>query len=201
MNTPGHLSPGMWKHPRNGTSHYNKLSFWTNLAKTLDDAGFHAMFIADTLGPYDVYKGPANVDPCLTAGAQFPVNDPLFLVPAMATVTKNLIFESAARSFGLDTQIEHDERYKIADEYMEVLYKLWEGSWKDNAATRNLQTGHFAEPGLVRPINHKGQYFKVAGPHICEPSPQRTPLLFQAGISKAGVPFGGKHAEAIFIGG
>lgn len=72
MTTPGHLSPGQWNHPRNGTADYNKLGFWTSLATLLDEAGFHCMFIADTLGPYDVYKGPANVDPALASGAQFP---------------------------------------------------------------------------------------------------------------------------------
>lgn len=80
MNTPGDLAPGLWRHPRNKTDQYKKLSFWTDLAQLLDKANFHAMFIADTLGPYDVYKGPENVVPALTAGAQFPVNDPLYLV-------------------------------------------------------------------------------------------------------------------------
>ena len=162
MTTPGHLSPGQWRHPRNSTADYNKLKFWTSLANTIDNAGFHCMFIADTLGPYDVYKGPANVDPALPSGAQFPVNDPLYAVPAMAAVTKNLVFgvtasttydapyalarrfstvdhlaegrvawnivtshlDSAAKNFGLDTQVEHDERYRIAEEYMEVVYKV-----------------------------------------------------------------------------
>ncbi|KAK7737496.1 hypothetical protein SLS53_006569 [Cytospora paraplurivora] len=234
-----HLSPGQWNQPGNKTADYNKLSFWTNLAQLLDNAGFHAMFIADVLGPYDVYKGPANVDPVLASGAQFPVNDPLYSVPAMAAVTKNLIFgvtasttydapyalarrfstvdhlaegrvgwnivtsylESAARNFGLETQIEHDERYRIADEYMDVVYKLWEGSWRDDAAVRDYETGQFALAGRVRKINHEGKYFKVPGPHICEPSPQRTPFLFQAGTSKAGIEFGAKHAEAVFTGG
>lgn len=53
----------------------------------------------------------------------------------------------------------------------------------------------------MRQINHEGKYFKVPGPHICEPSPQRTPFLFQAGTSKAGTDFGAKHAEAVFVGG
>ncbi|KAK3708131.1 hypothetical protein LTR37_011635 [Vermiconidia calcicola] len=239
MNCAGHLSPGQWRNPKNGTSNYNKLSFWTSLAQTLDKAGFHCMFIADVLGGYDVYKGPANIDPTLASGAQFPVNDPLYLVPAMAAVTKNLTFgitasttydapyalarrfstvdhlaegrvawnivtsylESAARNFGLDTQVEHDERYRIAEEYMEVVYKLWEGSWRDDAAPRDTETGQFAVPGRVRKINHKGKYFNVPGPHICESSPQRTPFLFQAGTSKAGTDFGARHGEAIFLGG
>ncbi|KAI5865261.1 Nitrilotriacetate monooxygenase component A/pristinamycin IIA synthase subunit A [Durotheca rogersii] len=239
MTTPGHLSPGLWRHPRNRTDEYNKLGFWTSLARLLDDGGFHAMFIADTLGPYDVYRGPANADPALAAGAQFPVHDPLYTVPAMAAATRNLVFgvtasttydppyalarrfstvdhlangrvawnivtsylESAARNFGLETQIEHDERYRIADEYMDVVYKLWEGSWRDDAVVRNRETGQFAVAGRVRPINHKGKYFQVPGPHIAEPSPQRTPFLFQAGTSKAGTDFGAKHAEAVFMGG
>ncbi|KAH8691294.1 xenobiotic compound monooxygenase, DszA family [Talaromyces proteolyticus] len=239
MNTPGHLSPGLWRHPRNKTNQYKKLSFWTDLAQLLDHAGFHAMFIADTLGPYDVYKGPANVVPALSAGAQFPVNDPLYLVPAMAAVTKNLIFgvtasltyekpyalarrfstvdhlsegrvawnivtsylDSAARNHGLTEQIPHDERYAIAHEYMEVVYKLWEGSFRDDAVLEDRESGTYIASDAVRQIHHKGKYFQVPGPHFCEPSPQRTPFLFQAGVSEAGNGFGGKHGEAIFIGG
>jgi hypothetical protein len=52
MNCPSHLSAGLWKHPRSGSARYKKLDFWVDLAKLLDDAGFHAMFVADVLGPY-----------------------------------------------------------------------------------------------------------------------------------------------------
>ncbi|EXJ80495.1 alkanesulfonate monooxygenase [Capronia coronata CBS 617.96] len=236
MNTPGHLSPGLWRHPRNQTNNYKKLEFWTDLAQLLDRAGFHALFLADVLGCYDVYKGPANTGPALHAGAQFPVNDPLYLVPAMAAVTKNITFgvtasttyeqpyslarrfstvdhlsngrvawnivtsylDSAARNFGLSKQVEHDSRYDLAEEYMEVLYKLWEGSWRDDAVVEDRETGTYAVPERVRQINHQGKHFNVPGPHICEPSPQRTPFLFQAGTSKSGRQFGAKHAEVIF---
>lgn len=239
MNTPAHMAPGQWRHPRNKTANYTKLSFWTDLAKLLDNAGFHAMFIADTLGPYDVYKGPANVVPALASGAQYPVNDPLYLVPAMAEATKNLIFgvtasltyeppyslarrlttvdhlaegriawnivtsylDSAARNFGLSEQIEHDERYRRAHEYMEVLYKLWEGSFRDDAVVKDAESGVYIAPDAVRQIHHQGKYFNVPGPHFCEPSVQRTPFLFQAGVSEAGNGFGGKHGEAIFVAG
>ncbi|KAF2805169.1 alkanesulfonate monooxygenase [Mytilinidion resinicola] len=238
ITSPAHLSPGLWRHPRNKTTKYKTLKFWTNLAQLLDKANFHALFIADVLGPYDVYKGPANAGPALPSGAQFPINDPLYAVPAMAAATKNLTFgvtasttydapyalarrfstvdhlaegrvawnivtsylDSAARNFGLDTQIEHDERYRIADEYMDVVYKLWEGSWRDDAVVEDEKTGQYAVPERVRQIHHKGKYFKVPGPHLCEPSLQRTPFLFQAGTSAAGKEFGAKHAEAIFVG-
>ena len=78
---------------------------------------------------------------------------------------------------------------------------MWEGSWHDDAAVRDTDSGTFAVAGKVRQIHHKGKYFQVPGPHICEPSPQRTPYLFQAGTSKAGTEFGAKHAEAVFLGG
>lgn len=83
---------------------------------------------------------------------------------------------------------------------MEVLYKLWEGSWREDAVVGDLQSPVYARGDLVREINHKGKHFTVPGPHICEPSPQRTPFLFQAGTSKSGRAFGSKHAEVIFAG-
>jgi alkanesulfonate monooxygenase SsuD/methylene tetrahydromethanopterin reductase-like flavin-dependent oxidoreductase (luciferase family) len=83
---------------------------------------------------------------------------------------------------------------------MQVLYKLWEGSWRSDAVVADVKTGVYAVGDRVRDINHKGTHFNVPGPHICEPSPQRTPFLFQAGTSKMGRAFGAKHAEVIFAG-
>jgi alkanesulfonate monooxygenase SsuD/methylene tetrahydromethanopterin reductase-like flavin-dependent oxidoreductase (luciferase family) len=62
------------------------------------------------------------------------------------------------------SQIEHDERYRIAEEYMDVVYGLWEGSWRDDAVVKDLKTGQYAVPERVREINHKGKYFDVPGP-------------------------------------
>jgi FMN-dependent oxidoreductase (nitrilotriacetate monooxygenase family) len=107
--------------------------------------------------------------------------------------------DSGARNMGLESQVRHDERYEIADEYLEVLYKLWEGSWQDDAVLRSAG-GVFADPARVHPINHDGRYFKVPGIHLSEPSPQRTPLLFQAGTSSRGKDFAATHAEAVFVG-
>jgi alkanesulfonate monooxygenase SsuD/methylene tetrahydromethanopterin reductase-like flavin-dependent oxidoreductase (luciferase family) len=81
------------------------------------------------------------------------------------------------------------------------LYKLWEGSFRDDAVLANRETGVYIAEDAVRQIHHKGKYFEVPGPHFCEPSPQRTPFLFQAGVSDVGTGFGGKHGEAIFVGG
>ena len=240
MQAPGHLNPGLFKYPKDEGRKYNSMKHWMDLAKELEEAKFHAIFFADVLGGYDVYKGPANLEPTIPAAAQFPINDPLYTVPAMAAVTESIGFgitasttyeapyalarrfstvdhlsngrvawnivtsylDSAAKNFSLNTQIEHDERYRMANEYMQVVYKLWEGSWRDDAVLPpgNPQ-GAYADPKGVKQIDHKGKYFNVPGPHLCEPSRQRTPFLFQAGTSTAGRAFAATHAEAIFLNG
>lgn len=85
---------------------------------------------------------------------------------------------------------------------MEVVYKLWNSSWRDDAAIPPSDPGgHYADPSRVREIQHFGKHYRVPGAHICEPSPQRTPFIFQAGTSRAGKAFAAKHAEAVFLGG
>ncbi len=106
---------------------------------------------------------------------------------------------SAARNMGHDDQVEHDDRYDYADEYLEVLYKLWEGSWEDDAVVRDRETGIFTHPEKVHEIGHRGKHFTVPGIHISEPSPQRTPVIFQAGASPRGIAFAAENAEAIFV--
>jgi FMN-dependent oxidoreductase (nitrilotriacetate monooxygenase family) len=108
---------------------------------------------------------------------------------------------NAARNFGLDEEIPHDTRYAIADEYLDVLYKLWEGSWDDDAVVNDRENGIYTDPSKVRYINHVGEHFKVAGPHLSQPSPQRTPVIYQATGSPAGIDFAGRHAELVFTGG
>ena len=106
---------------------------------------------------------------------------------------------SGSKNLGLSNQVSHDERYDIADEYLEVLYKLWEGSWENDAVVADKKSGVFADFKKVHPIKHKGKYFEVPGIHICEPSPQRTPVLYQAGASGRGQTFASQNAECIFI--
>lgn len=107
--------------------------------------------------------------------------------------------ESGSKNLGLKTQINHDNRYDIADEYLEVLYKLWEGSWEEGSVLRDRENGIFADHKKVHPIQHEGKYFTVPGIHICEPSPQRTPVLYQAGASSRGQKFASQNAECVFI--
>ncbi|MDF2435162.1 MAG: long-chain alkane monooxygenase [Mucilaginibacter sp.] len=108
---------------------------------------------------------------------------------------------NAARNFGLEDEVAHDDRYGIAEEYLEVLYKLWEGSWDDDAVVRDRESRIYTDPSKVRYINHVGAHYRVAGPHLSEPSVQRTPVLFQAGSSARGKAFAARHAEGVFVGG
>jgi FMN-dependent oxidoreductase (nitrilotriacetate monooxygenase family) len=235
MNCVGHQSPGLWAHPRDRSSQYKDLEYWTDLAKLLERGKFDGIFIADVLGVYDVYRG--DLETALRVSAQIPVNEPMLLVPAMALVTEHLGFgvtastsfehpytfarristldhltkgragwnivtsylESGARNIGLGGQSAHDDRYDVADEYMEVVYKLWEGSWTDDAVMRDRDRRIFTDPAKVRPIGHDGRYYEVPGVHLSEPSPQRTPVLYQAGASARGQRFAGEHAECVFV--
>ncbi|MGY0694450.1 LLM class flavin-dependent oxidoreductase [Virgibacillus sp. FSP13] len=108
--------------------------------------------------------------------------------------------KSAAVNMGLADQMKHDERYDIAAEYLDVCYKLWEESWEDNAVKVDKENGIYTDPDKVHDIHHEGKYFKVPGAHLSEPSPQRTPVLYQAGASTKGRAFAAENAECVFIG-
>ena len=104
----------------------------------------------------------------------------------------------ANENFEIGDQMDHDDRYDRAEEYLEVVYKLWEHSWEEDAAVRDAENDIHNDPNKVHQIDHEGRWFKVPGPHMCEPSLQRTPVLFQAGQSPRGTAFAGRHAEAVF---
>ncbi len=104
--------------------------------------------------------------------------------------------ESAARNLGLDERMDKQTRYDRADEFLDVCYALWEQSWDDDAVLRDGD--RFTDPDGVHRIDHDGEFFNVPGPHGCEPSPQRTPVVFQAGSSQRGRAFAARNAEAVF---
>lgn len=235
MNCVAHQSPGLWRHPRDRSWQYKDVEYWTDLAKILERGIFDAVFIADVIGYYDVYKG--NNDHAFLGGVQIPVNDPLQLANPIALATKHLgigitastsfehpytfarrlatadhhtkgrvgwnivtsYLESGAKNISQGGLQRHDNRYEVANEYVEVLYKLLEGSWEEGSVVRDRAKGIFALPEKIHEIGHKGKYFEVPGYHLCEPSPQRTPVLFQAGASNTGKNFAAEHAELVFI--
>lgn len=107
--------------------------------------------------------------------------------------------DSAARGLGLESQIEHDGRYDRADDYLDLLYKLWEGSWEDDAVLIDKEKRIYADPSKVHAIDHRGPFYRSRAYHLAEPSLQRTPVLYQAGTSGRGKQFAARHAECIFI--
>jgi FMN-dependent oxidoreductase (nitrilotriacetate monooxygenase family) len=107
--------------------------------------------------------------------------------------------DSAARAMGFASQMAHDDRYDLADEYMQVVYALWEGSWQDDAVLCDRAAGVYADPQRVHAVRHHGRQYRLDAIHLCEPSPQRTPVLYQAGASDRGRAFAAKHAECVFV--
>ncbi|KAF2815550.1 putative dibenzothiophene desulfurization enzyme A [Mytilinidion resinicola] len=235
MFTPSHLSFGQWR--RKGDRNKDKrrdLTYWTDLAQLLERGDINTLFLADTYGQHDVYKGSA--EPTVRTACQYPMGDPAAPITAMAAVTKNLGFaittstsyeapfvvakrfstldhltkgrfgwnivtsfkQSAADAVGLPF-VEHDKRYEIADEYLRLLYKIWEGSWAEDALKEDAESEVYADFDRIRFIHHRSATFKLDAPHILDPSPQRTPFLFQAGTSSAGMEFASTHAEGVFV--
>jgi len=107
--------------------------------------------------------------------------------------------ENGFQNYGYDEIVAHDERYRWAEEFLDVVYKLWEGSWEDDALLQDIESGIHADYDKIHKINHRGERYSVAGPHLVSPSPQRTPVLFQAGASEVGREFAARNAEATFF--
>jgi FMN-dependent oxidoreductase (nitrilotriacetate monooxygenase family) len=102
----------------------------------------------------------------------------------------------AAQNFGLDKLPPREQRYAMADEYMEVVYRLFD-SWEPDAVVKDREQGIYADHTKVHPINFEGEFFKVRGPLNTVPSPQGRPTFVQAGGSPRGRAFAAKHADSV----
>ena len=237
MNSVGHINHGLWTHPRDESHRFNELSYWTDLAQTLEKGLFDGLFIADITGVYDVYQN--GIELTLKESIQLPSHDPSTLVSAMAAVTQNLGFgitvnlsyespyqfarrfasldhltqgrigwnivtgylDSAERLIGQKGLKDHDLRYEQAEEFLQLCYKFWEGSWENDAVLKDKKQRIFTDPSKVHQVQHQGQFYQSQGVFQVSPSVQRTPVLFQAGASPRGLTFATQHAEGLFIGG
>ena len=237
MNSVGHINHGLWTHPRDESHRFNELSYWTDLAQTLEKGLFDGLFIADITGVYDVYQN--GIELTLKESIQLPSHDPTTLVSAMAAVTQNLGFgitvnlsyespyqfarrfasldhltqgrigwnivtgylDSAERLIGQKGLKDHDLRYEQAEEFLQLCYKFWEGSWENDAVLKDKKQRIFTDPSKVHQVQHQGQFYQSQGVFQVSPSSQRTPVLFQAGASPRGLTFATQHAEGLFIGG
>ncbi|MFT4042873.1 MAG: NtaA/DmoA family FMN-dependent monooxygenase [Gordonia sp. (in: high G+C Gram-positive bacteria)] len=107
----------------------------------------------------------------------------------------------AGRNLGHPGLPSHDERYSRAEDYVSAAYKLWEASWDDDAVVADRASGIYTDPSKVHTVDHVGPYYTVPGPHLTQPSPQRTPFLFNAAASGTGIDFAGRNAEVLFTSG
>jgi long-chain alkane monooxygenase len=228
MATIGHIQHGMWTHPRDRSADYHRLDYWTGLARTLERGLFDGLFLADVLGIYDVLGGDAGaalrqavqvplLDPLLLVPAMATATRhlgfgvtvniaheaPALLARRFSTLDHltegragwNIVtgyLDSAARALGGGALPRHDDRYDAADTAMAALYDLWEGSWAGDAVRADRAAGVFTDPARVRAA-------AGGGIHLCAPSPQRTPVLYQAGASDRGRVFAARHAECVFL--
>jgi long-chain alkane monooxygenase len=108
--------------------------------------------------------------------------------------------DAAAQNYGLDKQIEHDLRYDMADEYMDLVKQLWE-AWDADAVVMDRSTGTFIDPSKVRTVNFEGKFYKSRGPLNVPRSPQTTPLYVAPGGSPRGRKFSGRNADVVLAGG
>ncbi|PIF27292.1 FMN-dependent oxidoreductase (nitrilotriacetate monooxygenase family) [Acidovorax sp. 56] len=147
MNCVGHINHGLWTHPRDRSTEYNTLPYWTDLARTLERGLFDGLFIADIVGVYDVYQ--AGIDLTLRESIQLPVNDPVVLVSAMAAVTQHL-------GFGVTVNPTTEHPYLLARRFG-TLDHLTTGRIGWNVVTGYLDSAARAI-GLPQQIGHDDRY-------------------------------------------
>lgn len=234
--TPSNGVP-TWRHPNGRAHRYGDVAYWSDVARTLDDAGFDFLFFADSYG-YPIVEGRVP-DEVMRHGILFPGYDPMLLVSAVSQAAPGLgivvtsstsleqPFPTARRFATLDeftggrigwnivtgstaqvteglfgvSHYDHDTRYDVADEFVDLCRTLWEDCWEDDAVRFDLDGDVLIDPDRVHEIDYRSEHFSSRGLFKVPPGPQRTPVLFQAGASGRGRDFGARNAEAMFTQG
>jgi FMN-dependent oxidoreductase (nitrilotriacetate monooxygenase family) len=221
-------SAGPWRHPDIDNSTVGVRRALIERARTAEAGAFDALFFADGLnyGPPATwaYKTTEDFEPLTTAAALSSVTERIGLVvTGSATLAHpfhlarqllsldhlsagragwNLVTSfahAAADNFSSRGVVDHDERYQIAEDALEVVRKLWDG-WGEETIVEDRAAGIFNDITAIRTADHHGPYFDVRGPLGAARSPQGQPVLFQAGSSPTGRDFAARHAEVIFTG-
>lgn len=109
--------------------------------------------------------------------------------------------DAVAALFGHDTMRQHDARYDLADEYLELALTYWEAGWDDDAVLADRERRVYADANGVHRLEYRGEHFRSSGYFAVVPSPQRTPVLFQAGTSARGRAYAARNAECVFVQG
>ena len=213
-----------WRAPESSLTATWDVQHYVELAQIAERGKFDSIFFAD--GPSlqgDLrYRPVAWLDPLivlpavasatrhigLVATASTTYNEPYNLARRFASLDHvshgragwNIVTTAgveAAQNFGLDDVPLHKTRYERATEFLDVCLKLWD-SWEDDFLIGDKASGRFADGERVHRIDHAGHYFRVRGPLNVPPTPQRHPLLVQAGSSEDGRGFAARYAEAVF---
>jgi FMN-dependent oxidoreductase (nitrilotriacetate monooxygenase family) len=213
-----------WRHPAASPLALSDIRYYQALAQHAEAGLFDSIFLADQLAlGDDITHGPRTalepltvlaalaVSTCrigLIATASTTYTEPFNLARQFASLDHisrgrigwNIVtswLAPAARNYGGTAQVSHAERYARAEEFLTVVKGLWD-SWADDAELDDRASGHYANPARIRPLNHAGPYYRVAGPLNLPRCPQGRPVLVQAGSSDTGRNFAARHAEAIF---
>jgi FMN-dependent oxidoreductase (nitrilotriacetate monooxygenase family) len=213
-----------WRHPRSDQVRMTALNYHRKIAAIAERGKLDAIFFGDTPSlSGDVKFGPLeSLDPIALYGALSAVTERIGLAATISTtfnepfnvarkvlsldhlsggrVGWNIVTtssESAARNFGRNEIVSHSDRYRQAEDFVQVVTKLWD-SWESGAVLNNQQGGVYADPDLIHRIAHDGAFFRVDGPLNLSRSPQGRPVLIQAGSSDNGVAFAARYAEIVF---
>jgi FMN-dependent oxidoreductase (nitrilotriacetate monooxygenase family) len=211
-----------WRRPEVKLQNLGNIAYYEQLAQTAERGLFDAVFFADGQAVGDVSAGPRwFLEPLTTMAAMARATTRIGLVSTVSStfyspfhaarllasldhisggrIGWNVVtsmFDAEARNHGLAAMPAHAERYSRAAEFIDVALRLWD-SWADDALILD-RGGSYADPARVRPIDHSGEHFRVAGPLTVPRSPQGRPVLFQAGASGPGRELAARYAEGIY---
>jgi FMN-dependent oxidoreductase (nitrilotriacetate monooxygenase family) len=215
-----------WRHPEVPADASVNLDFYKRQAQTAEAGKFDLVFIADGLyiNEKSIPHFLNRFEPITILSALAAVTSKIGLVGTLSssyaepfTVARqfgsldhisggragwNVVtspLEGSANNYSKKEHPTHDERYKIAEEFLEVTRGLWD-SWEDDAFVRDKEAGVFFDPSKMHRLDHKGEYFSVQGPLNIARSKQGHPVIFQAGSSESGKRLAGKAADAVFTG-
>jgi FMN-dependent oxidoreductase (nitrilotriacetate monooxygenase family) len=164
---------------------FEPLTILSALAAVTSHIGLVATVTASYAEPFNVARQFASLDHISGGRAAWNI------------VTSWL--DGTAANFSQTEHLGHDDRYRRAAEFVEVVRGLWD-SWEDDALVHDKASGRFFRPDGLHRLDHEGEFFNVRGPLNIARSPQGQPVLFQAGSSEAGRSFAARHADAIFVG-
>ena len=215
-----------WRHPNAVPDGAVNLEYYRDMTRTAEDAKLDFAFFGD--GLYISEKSHPNFlvrfEPLTLLAALSMVTTHIGLAATLSTTYSdpytvarqfssidhlsdgragwNIVtspLEGSAANYSKPEHPQHDLRYRMAGEFVEITKGLWD-SWEDDAFIRDKESGVFIDPSKMHRLDHKGEFFSVQGPLNISRSKQGSPVLIQAGSSEAGRGFAAKIADAIFTG-